>query len=231
MPSLGVPETNEPTPYIRSNKDARRLRRSLLSAAAFTALLWLIAILEFACGAGLAQYGIYPRHLRGLVGILAGPLIHTSWAHLAANTGPVFILGTALLYGYPRSARLVIPAVYLATGMLVWLFGRESLHLGASGLAFGVMFFICTVGLLQRYKKAVALSLIVFLLYGGMLGGLFPKDPGISFESHLAGALVGIVLGILLQRRDPPPPRKRYSWEDEPPADETDGNPPPPTIH
>jgi membrane associated rhomboid family serine protease len=221
---------NEPFPNIRS-EDTRRLRRSLLSAAAFTALLWLIAILQFVCGADLAQYGVYPRHIRGLIGILAGPLIHTSWAHLAANTGPVFILGASLLYAYPKSARRVIPVVYLGTGTLVWLLGRESLHMGASGLTFGVLFFICTVGLLQRYKKSVALSLIVFLLYGGMLGGLFPKDPGISFESHLAGAAVGTVLGILLQRLDPPPPRKRYSWEDETGPDASGNDSDPPTIH
>ncbi|HEY3487238.1 MAG TPA: rhomboid family intramembrane serine protease [Gammaproteobacteria bacterium] len=200
--------------------DEQRLRRALLLAAVFTAVLWLIGMVEFLGEAGLAQYGVYPRHLRGLIGILVGPLIHTSWAHLAANTGPVFILGTALLYGYPRSVKLVIPLVYLGGGALVWLCGRESLHLGASGLTFGALFFICTVGILQRYRKAVALALIVFLLYGGMLGGLLPLAPEISFESHLAGALIGTVLGFLLQDRDPPPPPKRYSWEDEAATDD-----------
>jgi membrane associated rhomboid family serine protease len=209
---------NEPIPYIRS--DEQRLRRALLVAALFVLGLWLIGIAEFVLGVNLARYGVYPRHLHGLIGIAVSPLIHTSWEHLAANTGPIFILGTALLYGYPRSARLVIPLVYFGSGVLVWLCGRESLHLGASGLTFGFLFFVCTVGLLQRYRKAIALSLIVFLLYGGMIGGLFPQDPGISFESHLAGALIGTVLGLLLQKRDPPPPPKRYSWEDEAQADE-----------
>ncbi len=226
-----LPDMNDSTPYIRS--DGKHLRRSALIAGLFTLALWLVGILEFVFGAGLNQYGIYPRHLHGLIGILTGPLIHTSWEHLAANTGPVFILGTALLYGYPRSARRVVPIVYLGTGMLVWLFGRESLHLGASGLSFGVLFFICMVGLLQHYKKAVALSLIVLLLYGGMLGGLFPEDPGISFESHLAGAFVGAVLGWLLKKLDPPPPPRRYSWEDEAEsaAGEPDSDPSRPTIH
>jgi membrane associated rhomboid family serine protease len=201
----------------------------MLAAGLFTVLLWLIGIAEFVFGAGLSQYGVYPRHLHGLIGIVLSPLIHTSWEHLAANTGPVFILGTALLYTYPRSARLVIPLVWLATGALVWLFGRASLHLGASGLTFGALFFVCAVGLLQRYKKAIALSLIVLLLYGGMLGGLFPENPQISFESHLAGAVIGALLGFLLQHLDPPPPPKRYSWEDEPESDDHDSTPP--TIH
>jgi membrane associated rhomboid family serine protease len=217
------------TPYIRS--DGQRLRRAMLAAGLFALTLWLIGIAEFVFGAGLAQYGVYPRHMHGLIGILLSPLIHTSWEHLAANTGAIFILGTTLLYGYPRSARLVIPLVWLATGALVWLCGRESLHLGASGLTFGMLFFVCAVGLLQRYKKAIALSLIVLLLYGGMLGGLFPENPQISFESHLAGAVIGTVLGFLLRHRDPPPPPKRYSWEDEPESDETDNKPTPPTIH
>src|SRR5687767_3773349 len=217
------------THYIRS--DGQRLRRAMLAAGLFALTLWLIGIAEFVFGAGLAQYGVYPRHLSGLIGILLSPLIHTSWEHLAANTGAVFILGTTLLYGYPKSARLVIPLVWLVTGALVWLCGRESLHLGASGLTFGMLFFVCAVGLLQRYKKAIALSLIVLLLYGGMLGGLFPEDPGISFESHLAGAVIGTVLGWLLQQRDPPPPPKRYSWDDEAKSDETGNDSNPPTIH
>jgi len=131
------------------------------------------------------------------------------------------VLGTALIYGYPRSARLVIPAIYFGAGIAVWLFARPSYHIGASGLTFGMMFFVFTIGTLRWDRRAIALALIVFFLYGSMIWGVFPGDPAISWESHLAGALIGIALALVCRHRDPPPAQKHYSWEDE----ETDSEP------
>jgi membrane associated rhomboid family serine protease len=148
-------------------------------------------------------------------GILTGALIHGSWSHLFANTLPVIILGTALLYGYPRSARIVLAAVYLGSGLGVWLFAREAYHIGASGLTFGVMFFLFVIGALRWDKRAIVLSMIVFFLYGSMIWGIFPSAPNISFESHLFGALTGVMLAIVLKNHDPAPVEKKYSWEDE----------------
>jgi membrane associated rhomboid family serine protease len=128
---------------------------------------------------------------------------------------PVIILATALLYGYPRSAKAVLAAVYLGSGLGVWLFAREAYHIGASGLTFGVMFFLFVVGALRWDKRAIALSMIVFFLYGSMIWGIFPLEPGISFESHFFGAIIGVVLAIVLKNRDPAPLEKTYSWEDE----------------
>lgn len=136
-------------------------------------------------------------------------------AHLVSNTLPILVLGSALLYGYPKSARIVLPVLFLGTGLGVWLFGRESYHIGASGLAFGTMFFVFTIGALRWDRRAIALSSIVFFLYGGMVWGVFPGDPSISYESHLLGALLGVVLAVLLRKLDPEPAPKRYSWEDE----------------
>ena len=149
------------------------------------------------------------------MGILAAPLIHGSLTHLFANSAPIIILGTALLYGYPKSARIVIPSIYVGSGFGVWLFARSSYHIGASGLTFGMMFFIFTVGALRWDRRAIALALVVFLLYGGMIWGIFPSKPNISFESHFFGALMGVVLAFLLKHHDPAPAEKRYSWEDE----------------
>ena len=195
--------------------DRKRLKQSFIIAAGFTALLWVIKLIEVISGARLVQYGVYPGSLLGLQGVLFAPLIHSSISHLFANTAPLLILGTALLYGYPRSARIVIPVVYLLTGLCVWLFARQVWHIGASGLTFGFMFFIFTIGALRWDRKAIALSMIVFLLYGGMIWGVFPGRPGISFESHLSGAVIGLVLAVLLRDTDPRPPEKKYSWEDE----------------
>ena len=178
-------------------------------------LLWIVRIVEEISGTGLVDLGVYPGQVQGLAGIILAPLIHSSWLHLMANTPPLLILGTAVLYGYPRSARIVIPAVWLGAGTGVWLFGRPAWHIGASGLTFGLMFFVFIIGALRWDRKAIALSMTVFLLYGGMIMGIFPDRPEISFESHLSGALAGLVLAVLLRDTDPRPPQKKYSWEDE----------------
>ena len=195
--------------------DSRHLKRSFTIVACFTAAMWLIKIVEIAYGANLVTYGVYPGQLRGLSGILWAPFIHSSFSHLFANTAPLLILGTALLYGYPKSARLVIPAVYLGTGLGVWLFARHAFHVGASGLTFGFMFFVFTIGVLRWDRRAIALSLVVFFLYGGMIWGIFPHKPEISFESHFFGAMIGLVLAVLLRNYDTYPPEKKYSWEQD----------------
>ena len=196
-------------------EDSRRLKRSFTIVAAFTAVLWLIKIVEVMAGANLARYGVYPGQPGGLTGIIWAPLIHTSFSHLFANTPPLLLLGTALLYGYPRSAKIVIPAVYIGSGLGVWLFARDAYHVGASGLTLGFMSFVFTVGVLRWDKRATALSLVVFFLYGGMIWGIFPSKPEISFESHFFGAMIGIVMAVLLRDYDPYPAEKHYSWEEE----------------
>jgi membrane associated rhomboid family serine protease len=205
---------NIPASVEDPQADRRRLKRSFIIAASFTAMLWLIKIIEEITGISLVEYGIYPARPQGLTGIVLAPLIHSSFSHLFANTAPLVILGTAVLYGYPRSARIVIPVVYLASGICVWLFGRPAWHIGASGLTFGFMFFVFSIGALRWDRKAIALSMTVFLLYGGMIMGIFPDRPNISFESHLFGALTGLVLAVLLRNADPRPPEKKYSWEE-----------------
>lgn len=214
-PPAGLSETKD---------DRKRLRFAFMASAAFALVLWLVKILELVLGFDAFRFGVYPRRLDGLAGILTSPFVHASLTHLASNTFAIVTLGTILLYGYPKSARIVVPVVPLATGVGVWLFGRESYHIGASGLAFGVMFFVFTLGVLRWERQAIGLSLVVFLLYGGMVWGLVPEDMRISHESHLSGAMAGMLLAFLLRKVDPPPPRKRYSWETE--AQETIGNPP-----
>ena len=196
-------------------EDRNRLRHSFRLATAFAALLWIIKIVEMMFHLELVRYGVFPLQASGLMGILMGFLIHGSWSHLFANTLPIIILGTALLYGYPRSAKLVLAAVWLGSGLGVWLFAREAYHIGASGLTFGVMFFLFMIGILRWDKRAIALSMIIFFLYGSMIWGIFPLKPGISFESHFFGAVIGVVLAIVLRNHDPAPLEKKYSWEDE----------------
>ena len=195
--------------------DMRRLRTAFTAALAFTLLLWVLKLVEYLGGFDFSKFGIYPGQPDGLPGVLLAPFIHGSFAHLFANTAPLVVMGTMLLYGYPRAARVLLPTVYLGGGIAVWLFAREAHHIGASGLAFGMLLFIFTIGVLRREQRTIALSLLVLFLYGGMISGVIPGAQEISFESHLSGALIGTVLAFRLRHLDPAPPRKQYSWERE----------------
>jgi len=203
------------TDTIVPSNEPTRLRKAFATAMLFVALLWVIKAVEFFTGLNLVQFGVFPRHIDNLDGVLWAPLIHGSWSHLITNTPPLLVLGTAVLFGYPRAARILMPAVYLGAGLAVWLFARSAYHIGASGLTFGTMFFVFTIGILRWDRQAIALSMIVFFLYGGMIWGVFPGDPSISFETHFFGAAIGLALAFLLRSLDPPKPRKRYSWEDQ----------------
>jgi membrane associated rhomboid family serine protease len=198
-----------------SEHDTRKLRRSFFIAACFATVLWLIKLVEITFDLDLTPYGVYPLRASGLSGILWAPLIHGSLSHVFANTLPIIILGTALLYGHPRSAKIVIPVIYIGSGVGVWLFARSAYHIGASGLTLGMLLFVFTIGVLRWDKRAIALALIVSFLYGGAIWGIFPGDPRISYESHLFGAAIGVALAILFKTYDPAPPEKKYTWEDE----------------
>jgi membrane associated rhomboid family serine protease len=144
-----------------------------------------------------------------------------------SNSFALLILGTGLRYGYPRAAGPVLVLVYLLSGLGVWCLGRESYHIGASGLTHGMMFFIFTTGILRRDRLSIALSLIAFFLYGGMVWSIFPQEPGISFETHFFGAASGVLAAFLFRRLDPLPPEKHYDWEDETEADTEQEESPP----
>jgi membrane associated rhomboid family serine protease len=202
-------------------------RKALLPVVIFVLMLWLIEALDRSLHLSLEQLGVYPRTAAGLAGVLFGPLIHGSWNHLLSNSFALLILGTALRYGYPRAAGPALVIVYLLSGLGVWCLGRDSYHFGASGLTHGMMFFIFTTGILRRDRLSIALSMIAFFLYGGMVWSIFPQEPGISFESHFFGAASGVLAAFLFRRLDPMPPEKHYDWEDEA-EDETDEEETPP---
>ena len=192
-----------------------RFKQSLFISCAFVALLGAIELLDRSLDLQLYRFGVFPQETDGLPGILFAPLIHGSWYHVVSNSFALLVLGTALLYGYPRAAKPVLALVYIGSGIGVWLFARNSYHFGASGLTHGMMFFIFTTGILRRDKLSVALSLIVFLLYGNMVWSIFPQEPNISYESHFFGAVTGTLAAFLFRDRDPTPPKKRYDWEGE----------------
>jgi membrane associated rhomboid family serine protease len=189
----------------------------------FVALLWVIELVNWALDVGPEDFGVRPRQLAGLVGILFAPLVHGDFAHLFANSLPLLVLGTAMLYLYPQAAPRVLPAVYFGPGIAVWLFARGSSHLGASGLVYGLVSYIFVAGLIRRDRRAIAASMLVSFMYGALVWGVLPIKRGVSWETHLAAALIGVALALALRRLDVVP-RRRYSWEDEADAAENEGN-------
>lgn len=183
-------------------------------ALALVALLWLIYLFDWLLDLNLRQFGIYPRHFPSLPAILWAPLLHGSVQHLLSNSLPLLVLGTGLLYLYPTAAFQVVGLVYLGAGVLVWLLARPALHLGASGLIYGLAAYLFVAGLLRRDIRALAAALLVYFLYGSLAWGVLPIRAGVSWETHLAAALLGIVLAVYYRHLDKPP-LKRYDWEDE----------------
>ncbi len=156
-------------------------------------LMWAVFYLEYVLGWPLAHYGIIPRTLQGLIGIFTAPLIHGDVLHLISNTIPMLFLGSILFFIYGKIGGQVFFRAYFWTNILVWIFAFPGIHIGASGVVYALAFFLIFFGLFKRDFVSLIISIIVILVYGGIFFGLFPGDPRISFESHLAGALVGIV--------------------------------------
>jgi len=204
-----------PDPAYTGSEQARaNFRLAAKIALGFVALIGLIQLLNSGLDLGLQRFGVRPRQLAGLPGILLAPLLHGSFAHMIANSLPLLVLGTVMLHLYPNAALRVLPAVYLGPGIAVWLFATGYVHVGASGLVYGLVSYIFVAGVIRRDRRAIAASLLVCFLYGSLAWGVLPIMPGVSWETHLAAALIGVMLAIALRRLDIPP-RNRYAWEDE----------------
>lgn len=163
--------------------------------------MWLVFVIQTQVSFDLGLFGVFPRNLTGMIGIFSGPLIHGSYMHLVSNTVPLLILGGFLFIFYHRIARGVFLQSYFLTGLLVWLLARKSYHIGASGLIYALAAFLVFYGLFKKDLISILISLAVVVLYGGMIYGVLPLYQGVSWESHLFGALVGIFLAYSYGRR------------------------------
>jgi len=188
---------------------------SFFITSAFVVALWLIKLVEYEYSLDFAGWGIHPREPDGLWGILLSPLIHGNFAHLAANTIPMFVLMFSLFFFYRKSSAQIFVLIYLSTGLLVWLGGREAWHIGASGLIYGLAAFLFLGGVLSSNVRLLTISLVVAFFYGGLFWGIFPIKPEISWESHLWGALSGFALAVLFRKSAPSKPEEQEEEEDE----------------
>jgi len=159
----------------------------------------------------LSHWGVYPRETDGIYGIFSSVLIHGSWEHLFNNALPLLVLGTALFHFYKNLAPRVWLYSIIYTGILLWLGGRPSFHIGASGLVYALASFLFFSGFIRKHRNLMALSMCVVFLYGGMVWGIFPSEEHISWEAHLFGAINGLFWALYY--KDEGPQRKKYSWE------------------
>ncbi|MEM9344051.1 MAG: rhomboid family intramembrane serine protease [Pseudomonadota bacterium] len=172
----------------------------LIALAVFVAALWAIQGVNWATDYGLNdRFGLIPRHLAGLDGIAGMPVLHGSFAHLMSNTPPLVLMGVLLAVTATRALLAVNLIIVLLGGALVWLFAGTAIHIGASGLVFGWFGFLIARGFVDRSPVTLGAAVIVGLLYGSIVWGVLPGQPGVSWEAHLFGALAGVAAAFLVR--------------------------------
>ncbi len=187
------------------------------------AIIWLVYFADLMVAFDFSQFGIFPRTLSGLPGIIFAPILHSDLEHIQSNSAPLFFLISGMFLFYRKVALKSVFWIWILTGFWVWVSARASIHIGASGLIFGAASFIFFSGIFSRDRSALALSMLVAFFYGGMIWGVLPLDSHVSFESHLFGLLAGLFLAFRF-RKEAKPERKKYSWEDDPDQQEGDEN-------
>jgi membrane associated rhomboid family serine protease len=193
--------------------DIQQLLRATIYPLLFIAIIWSVFSLDKYLHLELYQFGVYPRTLKGLLGILTSALIHSNSSinHIFSNSVPLFVLGTALFYFYRPIAFKVFFSIWIISGFWLWVLSRPSYHIGASTIVYGLVFFLFFSGWIRKSKPLMGVSLLVVFLYGSIVWGIFPIDWSVSFEGHAYGALVGTVLAFVFKNQGPQ--RQIYDWE------------------
>ncbi len=166
-------------------------------------LMWLTFSVQRFLDVDLSFLGIVPREPVGLIGVFTAPFLHGNYLHLLSNTIPFLVLGGTLFFFYERIAPRVFASCYFITNLMVWAFARGggSVHIGASGLIYGLASFLVFFGFFSRNFKSLSISLVVVFFYAGMIYGIFPNQPNVSWESHLFGAIVGGMTAFVIGKR------------------------------
>ncbi|MBU2949498.1 rhomboid family intramembrane serine protease [Tamlana agarivorans] len=175
--------------------------------------IWLVFWFEVRFGYHFNKYGVYPKTIKGLRGIVLSPFIHGDIKHIYHNTIPLFVLTTALFYFYRPIAWKVLGYGILLSGLLTWCIGRPSYHIGASGLIYVLVSFTFFKGVFAKHYRLIALSLVVVFLYGSMIWHTLPIEEGISWEGHSAGLITGLLFAFIFRKRIAKP--KKYVWEQD----------------
>jgi membrane associated rhomboid family serine protease len=181
----------------------------------FVSLLWLIELLFVYFHYRALWLGIIPRTISGIPGIIFSPFIHGNYEHLLSNTLPLLVVGIGLVYFYGEIAKRVLAMIWMFTGFWVWLAARQNVHIGASGLIYGLVCFLFLSGLLRKDTRLLAVSMLVTFLYGSMVWGILPVDQSISWESHLFGSIAGFFCAVYFRHLGPQRPKAQWEIDEE----------------
>ena len=202
---------------MEDKQERKKFLGSLIIPLILVALMWLVKIIEVSFGINLGRWGVTPHTAQGLIGILTLPFLHGSWEHLLSNSVPILVLGTALYYCYPSLANRVLLIIYLASGLITWCIGNpETTHIGASALVYGLNLFLITSGFIRGNRMLIVIALIMVFLYGSFIWGMIPSlaiPQNISWEGHLSGAIIGVLLAVFLRKEGPQ--KEVYHWDEE----------------
>jgi|TARA_B100000282_G_scaffold185945_1_gene135318 membrane associated rhomboid family serine protease len=203
------------------------LKRKNLTSLKFSAIvliiIWSVKIFEIVFDYDFTEYGVLPRKFNGLIGILFSPLIHSDVNHLLSNSLPVIILCLLIFNFYSQIAKKILIYLYFISGLWLWCIGRESFHIGASGLIYAMASFLFFSGILRKNSQLSAVALLVIFIYGGLFWGLFPIHKNVSWEGHLTGFIAGILVSFIFRKDGPK--RKKYNWEIEEDLEVNDNEP------
>jgi membrane associated rhomboid family serine protease len=174
--------------------------RSLLFTGMLISILWIVKFYETLFASPLYEYGILPKEIIGLRGILFSPFIHGDFNHLISNSVPCFILMILIFNTYDKIAFPIILFIHIFGGFLVWAIAPAGAsHIGISGIIYGIAFFLISAGLFRKDRRSFGISAVVLFLYGGMIQGFLPQD-GVSWQGHLFGAITGAVAAFFLRK-------------------------------
>ncbi len=194
----------------------KRVIYSFLFPLFFILILWLVWFVETELNLDFSTWGIFPRRLSGLKGIIFAPFIHANLRHLTSNSLPLFFLMAGTIYFYREVGYKVFIYTWLLGGFGVWLGARDAYHIGASGIIYGLAAFLFFSGIIRNYIPLIAISFLVVFLYGSMIWGIFPLVEKISWESHLLGALAGLILAIIYRKEGPQKPPPFWELDEKP---------------
>lgn len=192
---------------------------ALIYPALLLAVMWMFQWAQVVTDIDFVRLGIRPKHPDAWAGLLFMPLIHSpgDLAHIINNSFPTYILLAALIYYYREVALRVFLLSWLFTGLGVWLFANDeySYHIGMSGVIYALFGFLFISGFFRRVPALQAITLMVVFVYGSMFWGILPQKGGISWEGHMSGLAIGVVLGVLYRNRGPQPRKFQYEIEKE----------------